>query len=342
MIFRIFNPPVFQGSLKKKNYFEGWYFKHVSAGLDHVFSFIPGVSLNERDPHAFIQVLDGASGESAYVTYPLSEFSYKRNTLFLKIGNSVFTNKYISLDINNEKISVTGKIEYHNVVKYPVKLLAPGIMGWYSYVPFMECKHGIVSVNHDLSGGLIVNRSMIDLNNGKGYIEKDWGSSFPESWLWIQANNFNDHNSCLHFSVAKIPWRGKYFIGFIAFLYYKGKFHLFSTYNNSQIIELSHAGNSAFIVIKNRHEMIKIYSARSFSGELKAPVAGNMTRRIRESIDSRVSIALYDSGQKVVYTDSSSRAGIEVIEKIYEYFDNGKEIQENKKSHTTTAVPYGR
>lgn len=342
MIFRLYNPSVFQGSLSKKNYFEGWYFKHVSAGLKDVFSFIPGISLNDRDPHAFIQVINGATGESSYIPYTLSQFSWRTDTLYLRIGKSVFTDKFISPEIRDGSIKITGRIDYHNVVKYPVKPFSPGIMGWYSFVPFMECKHGIVSVNHDLTGGIFVNDIPVDFDHGKGYIEKDWGTSFPESWLWIQANNFNDHNTCLHFSVAKIPWRGKYFIGFIAFLYYSGRFFLFSTYNNSRITELSHTGNSIFIVLENRHNTLKIHSGRGFTGELKAPVAGRMTRRIRESIDSRVSLALYNSEKNVVYTDSSSRAGIELIEKIFEYFDDGKAVQANKESYSTTTVQNGR
>lgn len=342
MIPRLYNPAVFQGSLKKKNYFEGWYFKHVSAGLKQVFSFIPGISLNDHDSHAFIQIINGATGESSYVPYPLSQFSYTRNKLYLKVGSSVFTDKYINLDINEGSIKVHGRIDYRNMIKYPVKLLSPGIMGWYSFVPFMECKHGIISVNHDLTGGIIVNDEPVRFDDGKGYIEKDWGSSFPECWLWIQANNFNDPNTSLHFSVAKIPWRGKYFIGFIAFLYYNGRFYLFSTYNNSRISRLDHSGNSIFLVMENKHHTLKINSGRSFTGELKAPVAGSMTRRIRESIDSRVSLALYNSDKKVIYTDSSSRAGIELIEKIFDYFDDGKEIQTSAKSHSAATVSYGR
>ena len=36
-------------------------------------------------------------------------------------------------------------------------------MGWYSFVPHMECKHGIVSVNHDLKGNININGKSIDL-----------------------------------------------------------------------------------------------------------------------------------------------------------------------------------
>ncbi|MCK7532616.1 MAG: hypothetical protein MZV63_17090 [Marinilabiliales bacterium] len=59
MNLRLYNPEVFQGNIKSLNYFEGWYFKNVSAGLDNVYSFIPGISLAKGDRHAFIQVIDG-------------------------------------------------------------------------------------------------------------------------------------------------------------------------------------------------------------------------------------------------------------------------------------------
>ena len=45
MYMRLYNPEVFQGNLRKKHYFEGWYYKHVSQGLSCTFSFIPGISV---------------------------------------------------------------------------------------------------------------------------------------------------------------------------------------------------------------------------------------------------------------------------------------------------------
>lgn len=328
MIFRIYKPEVFQGNLKMKNYFEGWYFKHVSANLRQAYSFIPGVSLNETDPHAFIQVINGSDGQSEYLTFPLSEFSWKTSRLFVKIGKSIFTDKFVELNLSNEKLKINGKIEYSNMVHYPKTPFSPGIMGWYSFVPFMECKHGVCSVSHDLSGELLINGDMVDFFGGKGYIEKDWGTSFPESWLWIQANNFNDHSTSFHFSVAKIPWRGKFFIGFISFLYSGSKFYKFATYNGSTISELYRSGKSVYITMQDRELKLRVKLVRRIAGELKAPVAGTMKRKIKESIDSRVSLALYDNDGKIIYTDTSMRAGFEQIDKIFEYFDFTKATEE--------------
>lgn len=35
-LYKIFHPAVFQGHLKKKHYFEGWFLKHSSEDLGNV------------------------------------------------------------------------------------------------------------------------------------------------------------------------------------------------------------------------------------------------------------------------------------------------------------------
>jgi len=319
MILRFLHPEVFQGDLKKKNYFEGWYFKHVSRDLDHVCSFIPGVALTRHDPHAFIQVINGITGETVYITYPLDQFRWEKNTLYLKIGDSVFTNRYIKLNIGRENIQLSGYVDYHSIIKYPGSLLSPGIMGWYSFVPYMECKHGVVSVNHELKGTIKFNGISIDMNEGKGYIEKDWGTSFPEAWIWIQSNNFLNHDTSFSFSFAKIPWLGRFFMGFISFLYLNGKFYLFSTYNNSVITGIEHDTKSITVTLKNKSVVLKAKVVKNIFGELRAPSSGDMSRRIKESIDSTIDLRLHDHQGNLIYKDSAKRAGLEVIEEIFNY-----------------------
>jgi tocopherol cyclase len=317
-MLRLFNPAVFQGNLRKKNYFEGWYYKNVSASLKHVFSFIPGVSLNENDPHSFIQIINGITGDTEYIVYPLSSFSWNSKELYLKIGNSVFTDRSVCLDINEGSFKISGVLTFHDIVTYPSNILSPGIMGWYSFVPRMECRHGIVSVSHSIKGALVINNKLTDFDGGKGYIEKDWGRSFPEWYLWIQANNFSDPGTSFCFSVAKIPWLGNYFIGFISFLYFGGKFYLFSTYNKSSLRKISRNTDSVDIEVWNGKYSLKIKAEMSHSGELRAPVQGMMTRRIREGMDSVVQVELSGKDGNLIYTDTSRRAGLEVIDKIFE------------------------
>jgi hypothetical protein len=315
---KLFRPRVFQGNLRSENYFEGWYFKHVSQGLDQVYSIIPGVSLNRINSHAFIQFLDGISGSSMYFEYPLEAFRFRRDRLFVQIGGSVFTDQYIHLEIHDPENDISGRLDYQEQIRYPSSLFSPGIMGWYSFVPRMECKHDVVSVHHRIQGSLNINGGIVDLNGGRGYIEKDWGKSFPEAWIWVQSNNFDHTDASLMISVAKIPWLGSYFIGFLGFLFVRGVFYRFSTYNGSVIKELRYKDREVFIRLGNRNYRLDVNISRKNSGILKAPVMGKMDRIIRESSDSELTVSLSGPPDQVLFSDTGRRAGLEIIEKIFE------------------------
>ncbi len=314
----VFKPEVFQGTMSSKRYFEGWYFKHVSKNLEHVYSFIPGISLNTENPHAFIQVINGLTGKTQYIEYPVSEFSYSTDQFRVQVGDSVFTADAMLLNINSPLIKVNGRLSFSGSVKYPTSVFAPGIMGWYSFVPLMECKHGVVSVTHRVDGSLSVDGEQLDFSGGKGYIEKDWGKSFPESWIWLQSNNFAHSDACIMMSIAKIPWLGSFFTGFLGFLYQGGVFYPFSTYHKSDITALGLTGEKLSLEFKGKKQLLKITATLKQSGILLAPESGKMSSRIKESVDSELEVELLDLKGTVLFRDTASRAGLEVIEGIFE------------------------
>jgi hypothetical protein len=318
-LYKTFHPAIFQGNLKKKNYFEGWFLKHVAADQGNVLSVIPGISLNSTDPHAFIQIMDGISGKTHYIPYPLDTFHWDRQDFKIQVGTSTFSLGGIHLDIKSGPVTLSGKLDYTDPVRYPGTLLSPGIMGWYSYVPFMECYHGIVSANHDLSGKLTFKNKEIDFSGGKGYIEKDWGSSFPETWIWVQCNQVPTREASLFISIAKIPWLGKFFMGYIAFLYLEGKFHKFSTYNRAKITRAEFEQQELWIDMSHQSYSLKTRVNISILGELKAPQTGNMSRRIKESNDSVVETTLTDHRGKVMFHETGQRAGLEIMGNIFDY-----------------------
>ena len=66
-------PGMYHGFNKKPPFFEGWYYKLVSADESYKVAIIPGVILGQ-DAHAFVQVLDGVDGTTAYHTFPFQRF----------------------------------------------------------------------------------------------------------------------------------------------------------------------------------------------------------------------------------------------------------------------------
>lgn len=315
-MLRLFRPWIFQGNLKGNHYFEGWYYKHVSSGENHVLSFIPGVSLTKSDRHAFIQVIDGIHGQTWYFRYPLEDFSYNSDGYLCKTGRSVFYMDRILLDIDQEGHRITGELSYTDPVPFPSTFTNPGIMGWYSFVPKMECKHGVLSVDHGIEGGLEMDGKYIDFGGGRGYVEKDWGTSFPAEWLWLQCNNFENTRTSLMLSVAKIPWMGSFFMGHICFLYTGGEFYRFATYNNSNILAIHQDENQLHITLERKGNRLEIDMELKKSGLLKAPARGEMNRVIKESVDSSVVFRFRKGEQKTVLESKGRRAGLEVTEGI--------------------------
>ena len=92
----------------------------------------------------------------------------------------------------------------------------PNIMGPFTYIPNMECNHGVVSMSHTINGSIQLNDETWEFKNDKGYIEKDWGTSFPKRYIWIQGNHFKNTNTSFMLSLAHIPFIGFSFEGLIA------------------------------------------------------------------------------------------------------------------------------
>lgn len=310
------NTTIFQGNKKKKNYFEGWYFKMVGKDGKAILSVIPGISLSKdgTEKNAFIQVINGTTAETSYFTYSIDDFYFSKKEFAIRIGNNYFSTDSISLDIHQNNTTISGTVHTQEITKYRSgRLTNPGIMGWYRFVPFMECYHGVASLTHGLSGSLTVNTEVFNFDQGKGYIEKDWGSSMPSSWIWMQSNHFQNDSSSFMLSIADIPWLGKSFTGFLGFFYHDQKIHHFATYRPTKMdLEITDS-NTVILNIRNRKYQFTIEATSHQTGLLKAPVKGTMDRRIAESIHSHLELTMRDKKGQVIYKDSSEVTGLEMV-----------------------------
>lgn len=323
LIRKTFNPEIYQGKYKKGGYFEGWYFKIIDNSMKHAYAVIPGVSLGGgiSDSHAFIQVLDAFGCKVNYIKYDISSFQFNENKFEAQIADNYFSSSEIRLNVKNEGFRMNGRLLFKNIVSYPKTLLRPGIMGPYSYVPFMECYHGIVSIHHDITGRMNVSGDMVDFSEGYGYIEKDWGRSFPEAWIWLQSNHFNSRDVSLMFSTAKVPWLGRYFTGFISFLRTGSKIYLFSTYTKAKIMRLNYRGNCLNVLLEDRNLKMEIMAEHSDGGILKAPKNGLMKREVLESINAAVEVRLSDKEGKIIFEGRGTHTGLEIVSEIFKYYN---------------------
>lgn len=317
---KIINPLLFQGNLKLKHYFEGWYYKQVSEDEQNAVMLIPGISLFHNDTNCFIQYINISLNENkekviytGYVKYSIRDFKFSNYPFMIQIGSNVFSESMISVNISDKGMNMKGTLELGALTPIKKSIIMPNIMGYFAYIPKMECYHGIVSMNHRVNGMVSINGEEINFNRGKGYIEKDWGTSFPKEYIWIQCNNFKNESTSFFASIAYIPFMKKSFLGHISNLVVNGKEFRLATYNNSRFKIESITDERVILLFKNSEGKLKIEADLKKHGQLIAPKLGEMNRKIKEGSSERIKIYLYNKYNEIIYEDTGSMAGIEIV-----------------------------
>ena len=325
MVFmsNIWRPEAFQGEGKKKDYFEGWYFKSVDKTENNAIVIIPGISLTRDQSlsHAFIMVIDARAHTMHYYRFAISDFSADAKTFEIAIGKNFFSIHDLHLDLNDGPNVIKAEMSFKDIHPWPISLLSPGVMGWYRFVPMMECYHGVLSFDHDIEGYISIDGDKRDLSGGKGYIEKDWGASMPSSWIWMQTNHFDEEDVSLSGSIAKIPWLGSYFTGYIFGLWHHGHLYKFTTYAGAKVDKLQVSSERIEIAIETHEYYLEIVADRREGVDIPAPSLGEMTSKVNETLDSHIDIKLYKkkkSGRDLVFSGIGRNAGLEFVGDVRE------------------------
>jgi tocopherol cyclase len=177
----------------------------------------------------------------------------------------------------------------------------------------MECYHGVLSFSHSLQGTLTLNGKEMDFSGGRGYIEKDWGQSFPSAWVWCQSNHFAGMDACITASVAIIPWAGHTFRGFIVGFWLNGKLHRFATYSGARIESLQIFDDHVDWVLRNRQSRLILKACRVQGGLLRGPTRLEMGQRVLETLNATVQVRLETLGGTLLFEGLGSHTGLEVM-----------------------------
>ena len=253
--------------------FEGWYFKHQRGGA--TVAFIPG----RAESGAFVQMLDGAGSRQ----FDVPELRVENGVIYA--GGCMFSGGGVTVDLPG----VRGELRYG-----PLTPLRSDIMGPFRFFP-MECRHGVISMAHSLSGALTIDGRAQCFDGGVGYIEKDSGTSFPSGYLWLQCNDFAPACSIM-VSVARIPFAGLRFTGCIAAVIFEGREYRLATYRG---VAIRAAGPERICLTQGRLRLELDVTAEGGGHPLRAPVRGRMTATIRERCGAAVRARLWDGGEPV-------------------------------------------
>lgn len=254
--------------MKKKNFFYGKYFKFITKDQQFVFAMIIANS-NEGKT---IQII---TKDGAHFIENICQVQLIDEHTFI-------------FDINQSDLIIKGTINMGDF--HPLK---KKVMGPFSNIPFMECKHEIYSMFHTLNGQILCNKKEILFDEGFGYIEGDKGVNFPSQYIWY---NSTIKDTAVTFAIANIPFGLFSFIGVLGFVKTKDKEYYLSTYNFVKIINKSQNN----IILKKRNLKLEVNINFKEGLNLKAPVKGDMTRYIKENVALSSNYILTNKGQIIL------------------------------------------
>ncbi len=278
-----------------RGYFYGWYLKCQSD--TQTLAVIPAVHQVGGKRTCSIQII--TNDGTWTVEGPGKLFRCKGKQI--RIGKNRFEEYGIRLAVKTSKLSVKGALHFGRVSS-----LNSDIMGPFAWVPFMECRHSVYSMQHLVSGSVCINGQIYSFQNALGYWEGDRGWSFPKEYAWTQC--FFEEGSIM-LSVADIPIAGIHFTGIIGVVFWKGKEYRLATYLGARVICVE---NRVLRIVQGSLELEAVL-LEEYGQALKAPTQGNMVRIIRESAECKAAYRLRKKGQTILDFETN-RASFE-----YEY-----------------------
>ena len=290
----------FHGSNKTGPYFEGWYFKCQTRD-GHALALIPAFHISENgEQSASIQVITG--GQAWYLDYSASAFTASQDSLHIVIGENRFSDAEVHLNVEQEDLSLHGEVEFS-----PFQILKSDIMGPFQWFAKMECVHSVISMRHVLRGRLEINDSVLDFNEGIGYIEADRGRSFPATYLWTQCLW---DNCSMMLSIADIPLGKLQFAGCICAIVLDGKEYRLATYWGVRILNWSDKGAS----LRQGKYRLEVDLLEQKAQPLRAPSDGNMSRTIHESLCARIRYRFWQ-GDRLLFDHTDDSTSFEYAQK---------------------------
>ncbi len=251
------------------NFFYGWYFKCQSE--TQTLAVIPAVHRSGQEGLCSIQII--TENHVWNVDYPASAFHRTERDIW--IGKNRFGERGILLAVHTPELDLDGEVSFG-----PLSPIKYDIMGPFSILPFLECRHSVRSMRHSVHGKFFVNRKEYLFQNASGYWEGDQGYSFPREYAWTQCS-FPEGSLML--SVADVPIAGFHFRGIIGVVLWKGREYRLATYLGARAAQV----RDGLLRIVQGNLELEARLLEKVRNPLKAPSNGNMTRTIHENAACR-------------------------------------------------------
>lgn len=192
-------------------YFEGWFFRVVVSETTS-FAFIygvqnPGVPDGESSSSF---VVAARNGEPAWTAlFPVDAFTASRQTLAVRVGDNRATADGLSGCLQNEGEEVCWNL------RFVTEDVWSDTMGLLTNIPALPLNWHVGNLRARAEGEIVWKGETFTVRDAPLFQDKNWGTVFPPSYIWIQAGGFSPEQDTLVFAGGDIGltagmfvWRG--------------------------------------------------------------------------------------------------------------------------------------
>jgi len=189
-------------------FYEGWYNKVSDPETGESFFFIytvvnPGPNMPEPKM-AFIYCGRQKTLQTVYQEFPVEDYSAAPGYRDVRIGpdSRATAPRFAGTAMEGNK-SCSWDFDVDNVVPWHET------MGWMTGHTDRKTNWTVGTMRGDASGYVEFEGKRFTMKNARAYCDHNWGTVFPEQWVWLQAASFDNHDTAIALSGGLVQFAGK-------------------------------------------------------------------------------------------------------------------------------------
>lgn len=323
-------------------YFEGWYFRLTLPEINQTFAFMYSIEDplgNQPNSGGAVQIL-GIDEIYLCRTFPdVKKFFASRDNLSLgHWGKTNLPTKVQLLSTTQfnhaiqEGYQATARLNQGNIYdplrnefcrwEYQIKpvyrwgnsrQLQQATAGWLSYLPIFDPGWQITMAHGLATGWIEWQGTLYQFTDAPAYSEKNWGSSFPQKWFWLNCNSFS-HQPDLALTagggIRQILWWQEE-VALIG-IHYQGKFYEFAPGNSEISWQIESWGKWQMQGISSEYRITLTGETDLPGTYVRTPTAQGLIFNCRDTTNGKLHLELCDRHGNIIVAASSNLAGLEI------------------------------
>ncbi|MGV2828908.1 tocopherol cyclase family protein [Myxosarcina sp. GI1(2024)] len=185
--------------------------------------------------------------------------------------------------------------------------------GWLSYLPVFEPGWQVLMAYGLATGWIDWQGKVYHFTNAPVYTEKNWGSSFPQKWFWINCNSFITRDDLAITAVGGIRdvlwWQEA--VGLVG-IHHRGQFYEFAPGNARVSWQVQPWGEWKMQAISSDYEVNLIGTTDLLGTYVRVPTARGLVFACRDTTRGQLTLELRSRHGKTILKAKSNLAGLEI------------------------------